>query len=102
MYRKTDITLISYEITRDDVGNAVRKESLHDTYARVSSVSQSEFSSAGQMGIKPEYRITVNTYDYSGEKIVVLFGEKYAVYRTYQATPFEIELYVERKEGVDG
>lgn len=38
-------------------------------------------------------------FDYNGEDIVEIDGNRYSVYRTYRAKADEIELYLEKKAG---
>lgn len=64
------------------------------------SVSQSEFYKGGEAGLKPEFRLTTAIIDYSGEKEVELDGKRYGIYRTYEVDKDYIELYCERKGGV--
>lgn len=40
------------------------------------------------------------TYDYQGEEIAEINGDRYGIYRTYFATTDTIELYLEKKAGV--
>ena len=52
--------------------------------------------------MKPEYKFTLFFGDYNGEDTLIYNDNAYAVYRTYKATTDEIELYAERKGGVNG
>lgn len=96
------ITLRSVTIEVDDYG--VPQETTNDTdvYARVESVSASEFFEGGQNGFKPEYRFLVNAWEYSDEPDVVYQDKVYSVYRTYRRNLDLMELYVERKAGRHG
>ena len=100
MYRKRIITLISETYTQDAIGQTDTHEHDTEVIAQVDSVSQSEFFEAGQVGIVPEYRFTLNKYAYNGEKIVEYEGARYGIYRTYEASPYTIELYASRKDGI--
>ena len=96
------ITLRSVAIEVDAYG--VPQETTSDTevYARVESVSASEFFEGGRNGLNPEYRMTMFSGDYSGETMLIYNGSTYAIYRTYQRRGDYIELYVERKCGTNG
>ena len=96
------ITLRKVSIEVDDYG--VPAETVEETtiYARVESVSASEFFDGGQNGLKPEYRFLVNAWEYSDEPDVEFNGKVYSVYRTFRRSLDLMELYVERKAGRNG
>lgn len=71
-----------------------------EVFCEIGSITQSEWSAAGQMGLKPEMRITIWADEYGGAEAAVLDGVRYSIYRTYQAGPDKIELYLTRKVGV--
>lgn len=100
MDRSRVLTLISETYTEDAIGQQVPQESRRDVFGNVSSVSASEFFDAGRSGLKPEWRVTLFSPDYSGEEIVELEGVRYSVYRTYLGKNEAIELYLERKAGI--
>lgn len=96
----SEITLIGKVAqTKDALGQIVYEDSKTTVYANVESVTQSEFMNAGQMGFKPELRFLVWRTEYSGETIVDYSGNRYSIYRTYEATNGRIELYAERRVG---
>ena len=95
------ITLYADTVTYDDYGVAKKVRTGKDVYAKVDSVTRSEFFEAGRSGLNPEYRITMFFGDYSGETVVGYRGKMYSVYRTYQAKTDVLELYVERKGGTN-
>ena len=84
---------------KDALGQLVRVDSKTTVYANVESVTQTEFMQAGQMGFKPELRFLVWRSEYSGETLVDYKGNRYSIYRTYEATNGRIELYAERRVG---
>lgn len=100
MDRSHIITLVSESYETDSIGQNIANEYTRDVYCNVRSVSGSEWMEAGRNGIKAAYQVTMFRYDYGGELIVELDGERYAVYRTYVAQGEEIELYLEKKAGV--
>ena len=72
-----------------------------DIFARMDSVSRSEFYSGGQTGHRPELRFTIFHAEYQGEKKLRWNGDAYAIYRTYQVPGTDdLELYAERDVGV--
>jgi hypothetical protein len=99
MDRSTPITLISVTWTPDAYGIKQPTETEKKVYANVRSVSRAEFFDGGRNGLNPELELTLFYGDYSGEKIAVVNGTRYTVYRTYQARNDTVELYVERREG---
>lgn len=103
MDRSQIITLVSYPRTQD--ANGVWRDSApveRTVYCQVDSITRAEFFSAGQNGLKPEYRFTMFFGDYNGEKTVIYNGAAYTVYRTFHARTDELELYVERRTGNNG
>lgn len=72
-----------------------------EVFARMESVSQTEFFSGGQTGFRPEMRFTVFPAEYQGEDRLIWNGDAYAIYRTYQVPGTDdLELYVKREVGV--
>lgn len=75
-------------------------EEKTDVFARVESISQTEFFAGAEKGLKPEYKISLWTDDYNGQPLVIVSGKRYSVYRTYTRADQKIELYVSDKAGV--
>lgn len=100
MDRSTVITLVSITFDEDEIGQSVPKETFKDVFCDITSVSMTEWYEAGRSGIKPDFRLTMNRYDYDDETEVIINGKRYGVYRTYFARTDDIELYVEKKAGV--
>lgn len=101
MSRSTTITLIAVTTERDANGVFRETESAREVFAKVDSVSASEFFDGGRNGLNPSLRFLVFAGDYHGEQIVEHEGQRYAVYRTYERGD-QIEVYVERKGGTNG
>ena len=94
------ITLISITgYTTDSIGQITTTEKKTDVIAEVSSISQSEFMDAGQIGLKPDLRFEVWTSEYNGEENVEMDGTRYSVYRTFKRDNGRTELYTERRSG---
>lgn len=100
MDRSSVIKLISQTYTQDAIGQQVPHEISRSVYCNVASVSAKEWFDAGQVGLNPQYKLTLFAPDYQGEAIVELEGKRYAVYRTYRSTTELLELYLERKAGI--
>lgn len=119
------ITLISKTSQKDDYGRTVPTETTREVFAQIDSVSRAEFFAAGQNGLNPEYRFTVFSGEYTGEREADYNGVRYSIYRTYQPSAYvrhdntkthegsisrntnsgnndRIELYASRKVGVNG
>lgn len=103
MDRSTPIYLISETYTTDAIGQHIAVPVRRKVYANVDSVNRAEWSAAGEMGLKPEYKLTMFEPDYKGEKIVRMSingsAETFGVYRTYRGKNEQLELYVEHKVG---
>ena len=100
MDRSTPIYLISETKQQNGIKEWNAVEMKRKVFANVKSVTSTEFFSAGQIGLSPEYRFTMFGPDYAGERIVEYNGVRYAVYRVYQATTDTMELYVQKEAGV--
>ena len=102
MDRSRVIYLISRPKYQDDEGVWREGEEIRrKCYAQINSVTGSEFFEGGRNGLNPELRFTVFAYDYHGEEIVEYNGNLYGVYRTYFSRTDILELYTERKGGVN-
>lgn len=103
MDRSIAFYLVSDTYTKDAIGQQVATRTRRMVYGRINSVSRAEWSAAGEAGIKPEYQLTMFGHDYQGEKTVEMDvnGETqvFGVYRTYQTTSDDLELYLEWKVG---
>lgn len=100
MDRSTPIYLISETKQQNGIKEWQAVETRRKVFANVKSVTSTEFFSAGQIGLSPEFRFTMFGPDYAGERIVEYNSVRYAVYRVYQATTDTMELYVQKEVGV--
>ena len=85
--------------TTDAIGQIIPTEVSHKVMAYVTSVSLDEFMQAGQIGLKPEYRLLVWSHEYEGETNLTMGGIRYSIYRTYKRPDGRTEIYVERRSG---
>ena len=92
------IYLVSVTTSYDSIGQPVRTEKLRPVYARIRSVSLTEWSTANQLGLSAGVMSIMWTFEYSGEEFVVVGDKRYHVYRTYD-TGDRIELYLEEAVG---
>lgn len=101
MDRSTPIYLVSETYTEDQYGVLQPSTEKRLVYANITSVSQSEWFEGGRNGLNPEYRMIMFAPDYQGEEIVEYNGVQYAIYRTYHARTDVLELYVEKRKGME-
>ena len=100
------IQLISQIYETDSLGQRIPKDGTPSpVWAKLKSVSRSEWAAAGQHGLQPQLVAIIYAMEYADQPVVVIGGGKtarrYAVYRTYRPENSEyIELYLERKVGV--
>jgi len=100
MDRSSTIKLISKTYTTDAIGQRVASETEREVFCAITSVTAAEFFEAGKNGIRAEYRTLIFAPDYQGEEIAKLDGVRYGIYRTYRGKNEQIELYLEKKNGV--
>ena len=95
-----EIALINIKGTSvDNIGQITVIEEKTDVIATVSSITQSEFMSAGQIGLKPDLRFEIWAFEYAGETFLEMDGVRYSIYRTYARPDGRTELYTERRVG---
>lgn len=99
MDRSIAFHLLTPNQTQDELLQWVDDPERRQVFGQISSVTATEFFSAGQNGITPEYRLTMFGPDYQGERDLEIDGEPFSVYRTYRGKNDTIELYVERRRG---
>ena len=92
--------LLGKAITMNQLKQEVEVDTRTEIFAQKESISQSEFYKGGEAGLKPDFRLITAIIDYNGEREVELDSEKYGIYRTYERDEDYIELYCERKGGV--
>lgn len=101
MDRSDVINLIQETQTQNSFGGWDVVETSQEVFCDVRSITQTEWFEAGRSGIDhPAYTFVINRNEYSGEKIVEYNGQRYGVYRTYEARNENLELYVEAKGGL--
>ena len=100
MDRSDVLTLIGKTYRSDAFGIQKATETRRNVYCNVSSVTRTEWSEGGRLGLNPELRFTMFFYDYDNETIIEYNGERYSVYRTHRPRKDIIELYVTKDKGV--
>ena len=91
-----EIILVSKTYASDSIGNQIAQRAEKKVFAQIGSITQKEFSAAGQMGLKTELKAVVWKFEYSGEEAVILNDTEYAIYRTY-VNGDKIELYLTKE-----
>ena len=99
----TIITLLATTKERDNRGVWRESHTPREVFAKVRTVTRSEFFEGGRNGLNPEFQFTVFQGDYNGESVCEYEGNRYAIYRTYIIPGQDyIELYAERQGGTNG
>lgn len=101
MNRAEKIKLLTIEYTQDDLGEWTETKTETEIFARIESVTMSEFYQAGMQGFKPEYRMTVWLNEYSDQELIEYNSKVYSVYRSYRREDGRIELYVTERKGAE-
>ena len=103
------IELVSIQYTTDASGNQIPTKTTRTVFCRVRSVSRSEFYSAAQNNLHPEYIFTLSHFmDYSGETEIYYTDwtrtrKNFVVVRTYRVpNSDELEITVEERTGRNG
>lgn len=92
------IKLLSPNMRVTSIGQRVQDGyTEREVFAKKTSISQTEFFSAGQNGMRPDCRFDVYSFEYKGEKNVFHNGIVYTIYRTYENGD-NTELYCEVRE----
>ena len=97
-----ELTLVSYTYEKDSKGVDRKTQHTRTVFCGVESVSASEFFAANAAGLNPDLRFTMFRFDYEGEEECIFEDEYYSIYRTYRVKNDLIELYAQKKVGVNG
>lgn len=95
-----EITLIKETETLDSIGQPTSTPATNTVIAEIKSVTRAEFFQGRQGGLTPDIVFEISAFDYGGEKVAKWNGNKYAIYRTYEADNDRIELYCQVDGGV--
>ena len=80
---------------KDEYGNVVFPEKRTTVFAEKKSVRQSEFCQAAAVGFKPEIMLEIYSFEYHGEELCELDGERFNIYRTFEKPKSDrLELYL--------
>lgn len=93
--------LISVTYTGTGLGRMERTEIATDIFCQVGSVDRREYFAAYDSGLRPEFRVTTDPVNYSGQTIIELDTAEGSVrcdvYRTYRKSADVLELWCVRK-----
>lgn len=92
--------LCSLEPRQDSSGNDIGEVIDRLVFCNESSIFSSEFYSAGQIGIKPEKLLIIDSEEYNDETIIKFNENKYNIYRVYPRSDGFTELYCNKKAGI--
>lgn len=97
---KSDVAyLVTESYTQNDYGVMEKTTARKQVYVNVTSVTSQEWFEGGRNGLNPQYRFTMFQFDYTGEKIIEYKDKQYTIYRTYNRSVDEVELYTELRKG---
>ena len=97
---RSDVAYLVVEtFTQNEYGVMIPSTTKHKVYVDVASANQQEWFEGGRNGLNPQYRFTMFQFDYTGEKIIEYNNKQYTIYRTYNRSVDEVELYTELRKG---
>lgn len=104
MNKSVTIDLLTKTYTTDDMGQKIYTTKERTVFATLTSISRAEwtsYSQTGRQGLVPAYVATIFMGDYEGESQCVYAGQTYGIYRTYERDDEQVELYLEKKAGIE-
>jgi len=99
MNRSSIAYLVVDSYTQNEFGVMEKSTTRYKVFANVTSVTGQEWFEGGRNGLNPQFRFTLFSHDYHGEKVIEYQGVQYTIYRTYLRNVDEIELYTEKRKG---
>ena len=90
---------VSVEYVKDKIGVERSVETVSEPIlCEISSIYAAEFYKAAQAGIRPSFKITTWSENYSDQPIAEVDGKRYAIIRTYRHDDV-VEITVEERIG---
>lgn len=99
MNRSSVAYLVVDSYAQNEFGVMEKTTTRYKVFVNVTSVTGQEWFEGGRNGLNPQYRFTLFSHDYHGEKVIEYQGVQYTIYRTYLRNVDEIELYTEKRKG---
>lgn len=96
------MVLIARTYREDALGQMLPIENKREVYCNISSVGGIEWHEAARNGMQAEYRVTMFRWDYDGETLAEIGGVRYDIYRTFADKGEDVELYLQKRAGVNG
>lgn len=101
MQRVKKVKLIPIEITYGSRNEPIPKDGKpRAVFAELEPVTQSEYFRAQSVGMSADGKALVWAFEYHGEPVIEIDGQRFAIYRTYLAPGAKkIELYYQYEKG---
>lgn len=93
--------LVSETIVQDKIGNEISMTSERQVFCAELPIFSSEFSNAGQLGIKPSFVLVIDSEEYQQNEMVNYHEEVFSIYKTFKREDGLIELYCSKKTGLN-
>lgn len=77
------LTLIHYEVNKDEIGNDLKEKIEMEVLCKVKDIGSNEYYDAQVVGLKPALKFVIHTFEYGGQKEVEFDGNRYKVMRTF-------------------
>lgn len=101
MPRFEPLHLLHTEFDTDALLQQVPREVVRTILCKETSVSATEWASAGTMGLRPEFRLKVHPDEFRGEATCRYKDRVYLIYRAYgPGSDGYLELYLGTRVGV--
>lgn len=98
--RAVELTLLSFSISKDEIGQEIKNEIRKDVpIIKQNSIMFEEFYEANEQGIRPEVRFVISSLNYNREQELEYMGERYKIVRTTSTNPDEVSLICEHRVG---
>ena len=101
MQKVKKVNLIPVTITYGTMCEPIPKDGTpRAVFADLEPVTQTEYFRAQSVGMSAEGKAYVWAFEYHGEQVIEIDGQRFAIYRTYQAPGAKkIELYYQYEKG---
>lgn len=92
-----ELILIKKNYSYNEAGDKEAQEVKTTILCEVRSTTRTEFYEYGDNENRPEYVVTINTCEYSNEKVAQFRGNEYRITRVYEFDRDLLELTLSRK-----